>query len=98
MSGRFETPEALRHDAYRLVEEAQALLEATAQIADEKVVQARKRLSTALESGQEAYDTVRERVFSSARAADRAVHDHPYPTLTVAFGVGALLGFLLCRR
>jgi ElaB/YqjD/DUF883 family membrane-anchored ribosome-binding protein len=96
--GRYETPDALRHDARRLVEDAQALMEATAQVADEKVVQARKRLAAALESGQQAYDTVRERMVESARAADRAVHEHPYPTLTIAFGLGALIGLLLRRR
>jgi len=94
----YETPGALRHDAHTLVEDARALLEATAQITDEKVTEARKRLTEALETGQEAYENLRERVLLGAKAADRAVHEHPYPTMAVAFGVGALVGFLLSRR
>ena len=95
---RYETPGALYHDARTLAEDARALLEATAEITDEKIADARKRLSEALESGKETYENVRERVILGAKAADRAVHDHPYPTMAVVFGIGALMGFLLSRR
>jgi ElaB/YqjD/DUF883 family membrane-anchored ribosome-binding protein len=94
----YETPGALKHDARALVNDARALLEATAGIADEKVADARKRLTEALDSGWEAYDDIRERVVESAKAADRAVHEHPYPTIAVVFGLGTLIGFLCSRR
>ena len=97
-TSHFETPDALRHDATTLAEDAKALLEATSEITDEKVAEARKRLADALESGQEAYENLRERVIMGAKAADRTVHEHPYPTMAVVFGVGALVGFLLSRR
>ena len=95
---RYETPGALCHDARTLAEDARALLEATAEITDEKIAEARKRLGEALETGKETYDDVRERVILGAKAADRAVHEHPYPTMAVVFGIGALVGFLLTRR
>jgi ElaB/YqjD/DUF883 family membrane-anchored ribosome-binding protein len=95
---RYETPEALCHDARTLAEDARALLEATAEITDEKITEARKRLADALETGKETYENVRERVILGAQAADRAVHEHPYPTMAVVFGIGALVGFLLTRR
>jgi ElaB/YqjD/DUF883 family membrane-anchored ribosome-binding protein len=94
----YETPDALRHDAHTLAEDARALLEATAEITDEKVAEARKRLTEALETGREAYENLRERVVLGAKTADRVVHEHPYPTMAVVFGVGALVGFLLSRR
>ena len=97
-TSHYETPDALRHDANTLAEDARALLEATAEIADEKVAQARQRLSDALATSQEAYENLRERVIMGAKAADRAVHEHPYPTMAVVFGVGALVGFLCTRR
>ena len=94
----YQTPEALRHDARTLADDARALLEATANITDGKIADARQRLADALESGKEAYENLRERVIYSAKAADRAVHDHPYPTIAVVFGLGAVLGFLCSRR
>ena len=95
---RYETPNALRHDAHTLAEDARALLDATAELTDKRIADARKRLTEALEHGQENYARLQERVIRSAKAADQAVHDHPYPTVGAAFGVGVLLGFLLSRR
>jgi ElaB/YqjD/DUF883 family membrane-anchored ribosome-binding protein len=97
-TSHYQTPEALRHDAHTLADDARALLEATANITDGKIAEARQRLSEALESGKEAYENLRERVIHSARAADQAVHEHPYPTMAVVFGLGAVVGFLCSRR
>ena len=97
-TNRYETPEAIRHDAQTLAEDARALWAATAEIADERVSQARSRLADALEKSEEMCDDVRARFVEGAKAADRAVHEHPYPTMGVVFGVGALVGFLLSRR
>ena len=95
---RYETPDAIRHDAHTLIERARALWLATSEVADEKVTQARNRLADALEKSERVSDDIRARVVESAKAADRALHEHPYPTLGVVFGIGALLGFLLSRR
>jgi ElaB/YqjD/DUF883 family membrane-anchored ribosome-binding protein len=97
-TNRYETPEAIRHDAQTLVDDARALWAATAEIADDKVTQARSRLADALEKSEEMCNDVRARFTQTARAADRAVHEHPYPAMGVIFGVGALVGFLLSRR
>ena len=97
-NSRYETPEALRHDAHTLAEDARALLDATAEITDEKVAAARKRLSEALEMGQEMYVDLRQRVVRGAKAADRVVHENPYPTMAAIFGIGTIVGFLLKRR
>jgi len=81
-----------------LAEDAQALLAATSDVAGEKVAEARKRLAAALERGKELYGQVREKAVESARAADEAVHEHPYQAIAIGVGVGALLGYLLARR
>ena len=97
-TGHYELPDALRHDAHTLVEDAQALLEATAEITDQKVTEARKRLADALENGQEVYQSLRNRVAAGAKAADKLVQDNPYRALGLTFGLGVLAGVWMRRR
>ena len=94
----FETPDALRHDAHAVVEDAQALLDATRETVDEKVQAARDRLSDTIEHSREMYSELQQQVVKKARKADEAIHEHPYQTAFVAMGVGAMLGFILSRR
>jgi ElaB/YqjD/DUF883 family membrane-anchored ribosome-binding protein len=81
-----------------LLEDAQALLAATAHVAEEKVVEARHRLSTAIEKGKDAWNTVQEKAIAGAKATDQVIRENPYKALGVALGVGALIGYLLRRR
>ena len=81
-----------------LAEDARALLAATTDVAGDKVGEARKRLAAALERGREIYGRVREKAVESVKAADEAVHEHPYHVVGVALGVGALIGYLAARR
>ena len=81
-----------------LAEDARALMAATADVAGEKVGEARKRLAAALESGKEIYGRVRDKATEGAKAADAVVHEHPYQAIGIALGVGALVGYLLARR
>ena len=80
------------------MEDAQALLAATAHVAEEKVVEARKRLTAAIEKGKEAWEAVQEKAVAGAKATDQVIRDNPYKALAVALGVGALIGYLLRRR
>jgi ElaB/YqjD/DUF883 family membrane-anchored ribosome-binding protein len=86
------------HDFGTLAEDAKALLAATAEVAEDKVVAARERLSMALERGREAWGTVQDRAVQGAKATDKTIRNHPYQAIGIAFGVGALLGFLITRR
>jgi ElaB/YqjD/DUF883 family membrane-anchored ribosome-binding protein len=81
-----------------LAEDARALMAATADVAGEKVSEARKRLAAALESGKEIYGRVRDKAIEGAKATDQAVHEHPYQAIGIALGVGALIGYLATRR
>jgi len=85
-------------DKSTLAEDARALMAATADVAGEKVSEARKRLAAALESGKELYGRVRDKAVEGAKVADKAVHEHPYEAIGIAFGIGALVGYLLARR
>lgn len=89
---------AVNHDLSMLAEDARALMAATADLGGEKVAEARKRVAAALESGKEVYGRVREKAIDRARAADQGLRANPYETIGVAFGVGALIGFLFGRK
>jgi len=86
------------NDVSALAEDARALLSATADVAGEKVGEARKRLAAALERSREFAGRVRDKAMESAKAADEAVHEHPYQAMAIALGIGALIGFLAARR
>jgi ElaB/YqjD/DUF883 family membrane-anchored ribosome-binding protein len=90
--------QAISNDMGQLAEDARALMAATADVAGEKVSEARKRLAAALERGKEIYGQVREKAVEGAKAADEAVHEHPYQAIAVGVGVGAILGYLIARR
>ncbi len=82
----------------QLADDARALMTATADVAGDKVSEARKRLAAALESGKEIYGRAREKAVEGVKAADEVVHEHPYQAIGIAFGVGALVGYLVSRR
>ena len=81
-----------------LAEDARALMAATADVAGEKVSEARKRLAAALESGKELYGRVRDKTVEGAKVVDETVHEHPYQAMGLAFGVGVIIGVLVTRR
>ncbi len=85
-------------DTQNLVEDAQALVSATAHVAEEKVAEARKRLELAIEKAKEAWESVQETALAGAKATDRAIRENPYRSLGIALSVGALIGYLLGRR
>jgi ElaB/YqjD/DUF883 family membrane-anchored ribosome-binding protein len=85
------------NDMGTLAEDARALMAATADVAGEKVDDARKRLAAALERGKEIYGQAREKAVEGAQAADECVREHPYQALGIALGIGAVIGFLVAR-
>ena len=86
------------NDLQSLAEDAHALLAATTDVTGEKVAEARKRLTAALDKGRETWESVQEKAVEGAKATDQVIRDHPYQALGVAFGIGALVGFLVSRR
>ena len=90
--------QAISNDVGALAEDARALMAATADVAGEKVGEARKRLAVALEKAKEIAGRVRDKAVQGAKVADEAVHEHPYQAMAVALGVGVLIGYLAARR
>ncbi|HZR21672.1 MAG TPA: hypothetical protein VFE51_30600 [Verrucomicrobiae bacterium] len=81
-----------------LVQDARALIAATADVASDKVVETRKRLAAALDRSREVFGRASERAVEQAKAADRVIRDNPYQAAVIAFGVGALIGYLAARN
>jgi len=90
--------QATHNDMGTLAEDARALMAATADVAGEKVADARKRLAAALDSAKDVAGRVRDKAVEGAKAADEAVREYPYQAIGIAFGVGALIGYLAMRR
>ena len=81
-----------------LAEDARALMAATADVAGDKVDEARKRLNAALESGVEMYEDVKEKAVEGVESGDKFVRENPYAALGIGIGVGVLIGVLIGRR
>ncbi|HEU5070726.1 MAG TPA: DUF883 domain-containing protein [Verrucomicrobiae bacterium] len=90
--------QAISNDASQLAENARTLVAATADVAGEKVSEARKRLATALESGKEMYGRVRDKTVAGAKVVDQTVRENPYQAIAIGAAVGALIGYLAARR
>jgi ElaB/YqjD/DUF883 family membrane-anchored ribosome-binding protein len=89
---------ATDNDLGTLAEDARALMAATADVAGEKVEEARKRLAAALEDGKQMFDRVREKAVDGAKIADQTVREYPYQGIAIALGVGAVIGCLAAHR
>jgi ElaB/YqjD/DUF883 family membrane-anchored ribosome-binding protein len=86
------------NDLGTLAEDAHALMTATADVAGEKVGEARKRLAAALETTKEIAGNIREKAVAGAKATDEAVRKNPYKAIAIALGVGATIGFVIASR
>lgn len=90
--------EAVSKDLGQFTADARELIAATADMAGDRIGEARKRLAQSLDEGRGLFDRARERTVEGARAADAAMHKHPYPVIGIAVGLGMLLSILITRR
>ena len=90
--------QAFGNHASQLADDARALMAATADVAGDKVAEARKRLAAALDSGEELLDRAKEQAIEGAKVADETIRANPYQSIAIGVGVGAVLGFLLARE
>lgn len=77
---------------------SQTLVDSATEATEEKVQEARNRLAAAMDAARETYGAIQDKAIQGAKATDKAIRENPYQALGIAFGVGALLGFLLSRR
>jgi ElaB/YqjD/DUF883 family membrane-anchored ribosome-binding protein len=92
-----KNPQNIRDDINALSEDARVLLADTAALTGDKVAAVRERLSSALQSAKETCGELQEKAARGVKAADEMVRENPYESVGIAFGVGALVGFLVSR-
>lgn len=80
-----------------VVKEAEALLANSAHDSALLGEDARAKLTASLDAAKATYHDLQDRVVAGAKRTDKFVHENPYPAMGVAFGLGALLGYLLTR-
>jgi ElaB/YqjD/DUF883 family membrane-anchored ribosome-binding protein len=60
----------------------------------------RAKLEAATEKAKEVCQRLQDETVVAAKATDKAVREHPYQAIGVAFGLGVLIGVVVtrCRR
>ncbi len=90
--------EQIVKDVKTLARDAEELVKATAGDVSERARDARARLTAALETAKQTCQRWEEKALEGAKATDKVVREHPYPSLGVAFALGVLLGVLVTRK
>ena len=57
----------------------------------------RAKLETATEKAKEVCQRLQDQTVAAAKASDKAIREHPYQAIGVAFGLGILVGVLVAR-
>lgn len=81
-----------------VLNDAEAMLKATAGELGDKARDARARLAASLQSARVGMHRVEERALAGAKATDKLIREHPYQSLGVAFAAGLLIGVLVSRK
>ena len=99
---RTSPSDKLFRDLQTVVEDAEALLQATAAQTGERVDGIRERAKASVKQAKarllEAEGQAVEQVREAAAGADEYVRANPWQAVGVAAGVGLLLGLLISRR
>lgn len=92
----------LTADLKAIVNDAEALLKATAGDAGSKLGGVRDRLEETVKATRarmvEMEDQVIAQTRAAAQATDQYVHENPWPSMGIAAAAGLLLGVLIGRR
>jgi ElaB/YqjD/DUF883 family membrane-anchored ribosome-binding protein len=89
-------------DLRAVLEDAEALLSATAGQAGDRIQKARERATESIQAARErlvdAQEEVTKRAREAARDTDRYVRDNPWKAVGIAAGVAFVIGVLVSRR
>jgi ElaB/YqjD/DUF883 family membrane-anchored ribosome-binding protein len=88
----------LIQDLKTVVQDAEDLIRATAGELSDRAKEAHQKLSHTVESARTNLADLENKAMESARATDKLIREHPYPSIGVAVGLGLLLGLLINRR
>ena len=99
---REASTDRLMSDLRTVLEDAEALLSATAGQAGEKIQRARERAQETVKVARERLADTQEEVVKrakkAARETDDYVHDNPWQAVGIAAGVAFIIGVLVSRR
>ena len=73
------------------------LMSATTDMVGEKVREARNGFTTALHGGEKVFGLVKEKAVENVIGTDATLRKHPYETIAITLGIGALVGYSLHR-
>lgn len=94
--------EKLVQDIKAVVDDAEAILRATAGQAGEGVAELRTTLTSKLADAKNRLMTIDRAVVDKARlaakATDEYVHENPWQSIIITGGVGFLIGYLISSR
>lgn len=96
------TTDKLVKDLQTVIEDAEALLKATANQAGEKVQEARARAQESLGAARERLESMKDDAMRQARElvddGEEYVRENPWKAIGIAAGAGLLIGLLVSRR
>lgn len=94
-----QTPKDLLNDLHTLVAEAEKMMgDSLSEHSEDAFNALRSRFDAAQERLGELYSGARKKVVAGAKYTDTTIRENPYQALTIALGVGLLVGVLLGRR
>ena len=64
---------------------------------DNETNEVHNRLAATIDKAKDVCATLEQKTVAAAKATDKAVREHPYQALGIAFGVGVLIGVLVAR-
>lgn len=102
MSENELTADKIAGEMNALVQDAEALLDATASHTDSRITEIRNRLSGAVAKARVTCQDLQGRATAQVRRGleqtDATVRSHPWESVGVAFAAGIVLGVLVGRR
>lgn len=64
---------------------------------DNETNEVQAKLSAVIDKAQDLCERLQNQTAAAARATDKAVREHPYQAVGIAFGIGLLAGILLAK-
>lgn len=98
MAAKHPPTDALATELREIMRHAGALIDATAEEADERVQKARDGLKKRLDAARDQYAEFDDLLDEKLQVADRLIHDKPYHAVGGSFLIGLVLGWLMSRK
>lgn len=88
----------MEKEMHKMIEHAQALIDATSDEVDDHIKSARAALLERLDSAKKEYGEIEEKVMAKVQSADEFIHAKPYYAIGGSFIVGLLFGWSMSRK